>query len=581
MFVVPQETMVFNAMVPTVAPVQTPVLHMPTAMATVASMPAPLPVVLNGSEPQISPMGCLQGAELEVIGPVAVSNAVWSLYEDQVKPYGRILKKRLAEMALANGLGEVEVDTYRLKQACLSCPWLNVQDEPAGEWVCLLPGMPEAFIDATDPTDVYPPHLWTSFSAYLDSLAQEHEAHATMPGGRYACAHDLASRQLYFFAGHTLGQICQIVQLAISQKRLLGYSEGCLVPYAMSQSKVKEQRANQQKPVATRGSRPLAMWPKVREVIQHILQGALVQKESAVPLSNVKRMFRSQFKVELSETALGYSKLSELLRDAFLSDLCVVELRSSGYVMIPRQEAFASSISNEHGGAPVEDQVTPRVQVPLASEDAPVNDQVTPRVLMTSSSKAYHENECGSGSDITASAENGYSSSSEPECIGSPVSDTSSKRRPPVMMWSDIEDEDADVEPCPTNASDPCSEPNPVAGLTRWPLSPSQINQSGCIGGMIQRTFIHHPVPPPTPAKGRAGSGGRAHIRSFSVPKNFGSPKCAFADALHALVYLHRPVHSAPASDADDASSKCDSPIIPSLTASPIGPVPSPDDVEA
>merc|ERR1719473_2586403 len=139
-------------------------------------------------------------------------------------------------------------------------------------------------------------------------------------------------------------------------------------------------------------------------------------------------------------------------------------------------------------------------------------------------------------------------------------------------------DEDADAEPCPTNAS----EPNSVAGLTRWPLSPSQITQSGCVGGMIQRTFIHHPAPPPTPAKGRgAGSLGSARIRSLSVPKNFGSPKCVFADALHALVYLHRPVHSAPVSDADDASSKCDSPIIPSLTASPVGPVPSPEDVEA
>jgi len=595
----PQESMVFSTMVPTVAPVQAPVLHMPTAMATVATMPAPLAVVLDGSESQMSPMGCLQGAELEVMGPVAVSNAVWSLYDDQVKPYGRILKKRLAEMALAKGFGEVEVDTYRLRQACQSCPWLNVLDEPAGEWVCLIPGMPEAFIDATDPTDVYPPHLWTSFSAYLDSLTQGPESHATMPGGRYACAQDLASRQLYFFAGHTLGQICQIVQLAISHKRLLGYSEGCLVPYALSQSKVKEQRANQQKPVATRGSRPLAMWPKVREVIQHILQGAVMQKENAVPLSNVKRMFRSQFKVELSETALGYSKLSELLRDAFLSDLCVVELRSSGYVMIPRKEAFASSIIDnaEHGVAP-EEQVTPRIQVTSASE---VCGMLLPEACVSqenvsghreSTAQGYFEramsnaccqDEWGSASVRTASPDNGYYASSETECvgspmsdIGSPMSDTTPKRRRPLMMEN--LDEDADTEPCPTNASNPCSESNQAA-LTKWPLSPSQINQSGCIGGMIQRTFIHHPVPPPTPAKGRGA--GSARIRSLSVPKNFGSPKCAFADALHALVYLHRPVHSAPASDADDESSKCDSPIIPSLSVRhSIGPVPCPANLD-
>merc|ERR1712070_538171 len=46
-----------------------------------------------------------------------------------------------------------------------------------------------------------------------------------------------------------------------------------------------------------------------------------------------------------SETSLGYSKLSELLRDAYLSDLCTVELRQTGYVMIPRPEAFISERS--------------------------------------------------------------------------------------------------------------------------------------------------------------------------------------------------------------------------------------------
>merc|ERR1719487_2468265 len=101
-------------------------------------MPAPVAVLLNGSEPAMSPMGCLQGTELEVMGPVAVSNAVWSLYEDQVKPYGRILRKRLAEFSLGKGLGQVEVDPCRLRQVCESYWWFNVQEESAGEWVCYI-----------------------------------------------------------------------------------------------------------------------------------------------------------------------------------------------------------------------------------------------------------------------------------------------------------------------------------------------------------------------------------------------------------------------------------------------------------
>merc|ERR1711904_697390 len=361
-----------------------------------------------------------------------------------------------------------------------------------------------------------------------------HETHATMPGGRYACAQELASRQLYFFAGHTLGQICQIVQLAISQKRLLGYSEGCLVPYVFSQSMVKEQRATQQKPIATRGSRPLATWGKVREVVQHILNNAMIQKADTVPLANVKRIFRSQFRVELSETSLGYSKLSELLRDAFLSDLCIVELRQSGYVMIPRPKAFSSdawagnelAVRSNESSLPSEGQ--------FASEYASTVDQEVQNTAF-----------CKSDTEPLKS------------------------RRPRPQLMEDLGNDfqaDGIIEQCPAV--------NAFGSLSL--LSPSKISQEGCIGGMLQRTFIHHPPPPPTPAKGHgSGSCGGARIRSSSVPKDFGSPKCAFADALHALVYLHRPVHSCPVSEADDASSKSDSPTIPPLTAIEVGPPPS------
>merc|ERR1719217_336437 len=135
----------------------------------------------------------------------------------------------------------------------------------------------------------------------------------------------------------------------------------------------------------------------------------------------------------------------------------------------------------------------------------------------------------------------------------------SPKRSRPQMM------EDFDENAQAESAVETRSQSNPLFSLSQFPLSPSQItSQDGCLGGMIQRTFIHHPLPPPTPAKGRSTrSGIGARIRSLSVPKNFGSPKCAFADALHALVYLHRPVHSEPVSEADDASSKFDSPCIP------------------
>ncbi|CAE7223439.1 rsmB [Symbiodinium natans] len=56
---------------------------------------------------------------------------------------------------------------------------------------------------------------------------------------------------------------------------------------------------------------------------------------ATIPLSNVKRLFRSRFHIELSETALGHSKLSELLQDPRLQDICSVRLQGHGYVVSP------------------------------------------------------------------------------------------------------------------------------------------------------------------------------------------------------------------------------------------------------
>ena len=59
------------------------------------------------------------------------------------------------------------------------------------------------------------------------------------------------------------------------------------------------------------------------------------------PLSNFKRLFKQRHGVELSETALGHAKLSELLRDPRVSELCTVRLRTHGYAVCPSQRPAA------------------------------------------------------------------------------------------------------------------------------------------------------------------------------------------------------------------------------------------------
>lgn len=287
----PQGELIFNFGVP------------PTGYVTAAVMPAPFH--------SFAPMDGISGNEsyMELGKASVVGNAVHSLYADQVKPYGRILRKRIAEQALelttALGLSEMDIDPFALRQTCERCNWLSVIEEDAGEWVCLINGKDMCFVDATDPNDSYAEDVWVEFAKYLDSISHlgSKDPQVKFPGGRYACAKELQGRHLPFLEARTLGEICHIVQLAITQKLLLGYTDGCLVPFKLSQTRKKRDSATVQQPLQSRNNRPSATMDEVVEFMQDVMDKAWIQspasrsqKGPTIPLSNVKRMFRSQYK---------------------------------------------------------------------------------------------------------------------------------------------------------------------------------------------------------------------------------------------------------------------------------------------
>merc|ERR1712159_396664 len=99
-----------------------------------------------------------------------------------------------------------------------------------------------------------------------------------LPSSRYACARELQSRKLPFLFGFTLGRLCHIVQLSISQKNILGYSDGALVPYSMSRCLVKKQHAEYMlacTPAQTEAALPCADWSTTRVCLLEIMQKAM------------------------------------------------------------------------------------------------------------------------------------------------------------------------------------------------------------------------------------------------------------------------------------------------------------------
>lgn len=268
--------------------------------------------------------------------------AVQSLYMDELRPYGRLLRKRLGERAAIARQGLVGIDMKRVRALCQSCPCFRFQIEDGGDWSALIYNCSDVFVDVYSPRDVYPLEVWHALAAYIENIDN---AAMFLPGGRYLCAKALVERRLPFFEGYSLGQVCHVVQLAISQKKLLGYLNGVIVPYRFSQSMEKELCAENQRPClkSTKSRVNVANWQTVRTCLKHILDDAV---QGSIPLSNVKRLFRSRFHVVLSETALGHTKLSEMLQDPYLQDLCTLQLQTTGYVLVPNvQPAVRTPIS--------------------------------------------------------------------------------------------------------------------------------------------------------------------------------------------------------------------------------------------
>lgn len=286
---------------------------------------------------------------LELCFPDEVLTAIDSLYNDELKPYGRILRKRVAEEAVGwkaidyspeasttqnEGRDPLpNVDIERLRKICDDCDKIHVEQERGGDWSAQLKDRSSKFVDVYSSDDFYPPVLWDNMTKYFEKF--EGDDKDKLPGGRYACAQVLVARAPPFLAKYKLGEVCHIVQLAISQRKILGYVNGALVPYRFSQSMKKVQHAKENKPLSSSsGEGELATWEHSPGQLKMILESALKEQRSkCLPLSNVKRRFRSRFNVELSETALGYSKLSNLLQDERFKDVCTIKLAGHGYVV--------------------------------------------------------------------------------------------------------------------------------------------------------------------------------------------------------------------------------------------------------
>mmetsp|Transcript_122085 Transcript_122085/g.352871 ORF Transcript_122085/g.352871 Transcript_122085/m.352871 type:complete len:462 (-) Transcript_122085:116-1501(-) len=154
-----------------------------------------------------------------------------SLYDDGLEPIGCLMRRRLQEWhGLRLGLSQSEVkvaDPAILKALCEQSKMLNVvqttgEDEFAAKHLARKP----RFVEVTSDVDDYPESFWDEVARFFQSAG----AGVAFPPSCYECAKALSRSGAGFVNGCRLGDLCHIVHIAITKRKLLRYRSGKLVP---------------------------------------------------------------------------------------------------------------------------------------------------------------------------------------------------------------------------------------------------------------------------------------------------------------------------------------------------------------
>jgi len=309
----------------------------------------------NGSD------GSEGDADMILLTELKALQAIETLYADDLRPHGRVLLQRARELAAEESAVQQGfppdsidpdsmplIDPKHLRTMCESMPELMVSPEFGREFSVVFKDRPDDFLDIRSMEDPYPEELWTELGNYFNALANDVNAEP-LPGSRYACSRLMkVNKKLPFMQPLTLGQVCHVLQLAISKRQLLGYHENRLVPYSNSGQFVKDQCALQMQPISAvaasrKSARPLPVASR-SEAKMGLLE--LFESENDIlPLSNVKRLFRARFRLELSETSLGHSRLQSLLQDPYFAEISLLQAPGSGQHFVRRVDANASEVA--------------------------------------------------------------------------------------------------------------------------------------------------------------------------------------------------------------------------------------------
>ncbi|PFH32885.1 hypothetical protein BESB_014980 [Besnoitia besnoiti] len=253
----------------------------------------------------------------------ALHGALMSLYDDQLLPTVFTLKGRLRESGASHLANSNFIVMYALFPSIYRIEWIPQQGERT-VFFTVDPPNARGWIDVNNFRDPYPTSMWTEFSDFLHQKFLRSAAPNGIGGGRYGLAKYLKQLDLPFFRGFSLGQLCHVVQLAISSKFLLAYEDNVLKP--ISACSVFANALLGLPDEKRRGKKCITDIREIQVCVEHLLQ----LHPTGFTLSTLKRKLKAIFGRELCQTIFHCAKLVDLMHLPELRKVCRISKAHQG-----------------------------------------------------------------------------------------------------------------------------------------------------------------------------------------------------------------------------------------------------------
>uniref|UniRef100_A0A0G4IDH0 HTH OST-type domain-containing protein n=1 Tax=Chromera velia CCMP2878 TaxID=1169474 RepID=A0A0G4IDH0_9ALVE len=267
----------------------------------------------SSSSSSSAPKGCSCSHEHHEL---VLERLVVGLYLQQIKPLAYEVRRRLQKTEDA-------------------CPWLQHEfvyvcqaskdrftleyDDPEGPTL-LLKKTPEGFLGFIEPRDPHNPFTPEQFAAlcrYLLELARKGPNECAFAGGRFMMAQALQESGPAELRDMTLGQLCHLIQLAVTMG-LLGYENCCLKPMVACFGLCRAVWLKM-----TGGEGGQTCLDVQLEGVKQKMARLLVAHPEGLCMSQLRHTWQSHFGEPLPFQKFGYTKLIGFVTEK-LSDVCVV-----------------------------------------------------------------------------------------------------------------------------------------------------------------------------------------------------------------------------------------------------------------